>query len=179
MAVNETPLMVIPWNCTIFWEKILWAGSRTAPHHTTPHHLQYCYLEKKSGTWRSTIPVSSKKWKQEMRRWLMSVCNKREHLCLTLSLLYRQHDKVFCLSENMQQEQFHILVEYGSSKTVSSLWFPGLLGKILVTDSLFSHTQQQKRLIFGLLFFNNVIYRMNIFYHRHFLQAYVLNIGER
>jgi len=63
MAVNETPLTVAPRNSTIFWEQIVLAGSphrtaphrtaphRTAPQGTAPHHLQYCYLEIKSGTW--------------------------------------------------------------------------------------------------------------------------------
>jgi len=32
MAVNETPVKgVVPWNCTIFWEQMAWAGSCTAP----------------------------------------------------------------------------------------------------------------------------------------------------
>jgi hypothetical protein len=71
VAVNETPLTAVPCNCTIFWEQIVSAGSRTSPfaillRRDKVRHLdavRYLFLANKQ--------------KQETRRRLMSICNTK------------------------------------------------------------------------------------------------------
>jgi hypothetical protein len=67
MAGNETPLTVVPWNCTIFWEQIVWAGSRMT---TFLLRDKFMHLD--------TVQYlfSTNKWKQEIRRSLMSIRNQ-------------------------------------------------------------------------------------------------------
>jgi hypothetical protein len=75
MAVNETPLTVVPWNCTIYWGQIVLAGSRMASlllRDKVRHLDAVRYL------------FSAMKLKQGSRRCLMSICNTRRAQCLIL-----------------------------------------------------------------------------------------------
>ena len=78
MAVNETPLTVVPWNCTIIWGQIVWAGSCTAPFAIL---LLRDKVRQLDAVW---YLFSTNKWTQETLRRLMSICSTRRAQCLTL-----------------------------------------------------------------------------------------------